>query len=137
MVDTNVLVGALISSSGHNRYVLRACFEEQVQPVIGEALFLEYEDLLSRSELYQNSPLSPIERTKLFEAFLSICKWTRIYYQWRPNLRDEGNNHVIELAVAAGANRIITNNVRDFLGANLRFPWIKILNPTEFREELQ
>jgi predicted nucleic acid-binding protein len=48
VVDTNVLVGALLSASGHNRDVLRACFEGRVQPIIGEALFLEYEDIRKR-----------------------------------------------------------------------------------------
>lgn len=26
--------------------------------------------------------------------------WTRIYFGWRPNLRDEADNHLVELAVA-------------------------------------
>ncbi|MDD5028207.1 MAG: PIN domain-containing protein [Rhodoferax sp.] len=37
------------------------------------------------------------------------CRLTEIYYLWRPNLRDEADNHVLELAVAAGAQAIITN----------------------------
>lgn len=30
------------------------------------------------------------------------------YYRWRPNLPDEGDNHVLELAVAAGDAPSIT-----------------------------
>jgi predicted nucleic acid-binding protein len=51
------------------------------------------------------------------------------YGLWRPNLRDEGDNHVIELAVAGGAEAIITRNTRDFRFAELRFPSIQILTP--------
>ena len=40
VVGTNVLAGSLIGVSGHNRTVLRACFEGQVQPIIGDRLFL-------------------------------------------------------------------------------------------------
>jgi hypothetical protein len=31
--------------------------------------------------------------------------------RWRPNLRDEGDNHLVELAIAGGAEAIVTYNV--------------------------
>ena len=137
VVDTNVLAGALLSASGHNRSVLRACFEERVQPIIGEALFHEYEDVLGRDAMFRKSPLSTPERVRFFEAFLSMCDWTQVYYLWRPNLRDEGDNHLIELAVAGAAGMIITNNVRDFRGSELRFASIKVVEPGQLRKELK
>ena len=137
MVDTNVLVGALISGSGHNRGALRVCFERRAEPIVGEALFLEYEDVLGRDALFQGCPLTGPERARLFADFLSICAWTEVYYLWRPNLRDEGDNHVMELAVAGAASLIVTNNVRDFRGAELRFPSIRVVGPAQFKEELQ
>ena len=137
VVDTNVLVGAMISASGHNRSVLRACFEGLVQPIIGEALFHEYEDVLGRDKMFPGSPLSTTERIRFFEAFLSMCEWTQVYYLWRPNLRDEGDNHLIELAVAGGAVLIITNNIRDFRGSELRFASIKVVEPRQLRKELK
>lgn len=137
VVDTNVLVGALLSSSGHNRSVLRACFEERVQPIVGETLFHEYEDVLGRDAKFHKSPLSTAERIHFFEAFLSMCEWTQIYYLWRPNLRDEGDNHLIELAVAGAAALIIANNVRDFRGSELRFTSIKVVEPAQLRKELK
>ena len=137
VVDTNVLVGALLSASGHNRDVLRACFEGHVQPIIGEALFHEYEDVLGRDTMFQKSPLSTAERTRFFDAFLSMCEWTQVYYLWRPNLRDEGDNHLIELAVAGAAALIVTNNVRDFRGSELRFTSIKVVEPGRLRKELK
>ena len=52
---------------------------------------------------------------------------------WRPNLRDESDNHLVELAVAGGAEAIVTRNVRDFrVGADLRFPQIRIVTPVQF-----
>ena len=137
VVDSNVLVGALLSPSGHNRNVVRACFEERVHPIIGEALFHEYEDVLGRNSMFRKSPLSPIERVRFFDAFLGMCEWTQVYYSWRPNLRDEGDNHLIELAVAGNAALIITNNVRDFRGPELRFTSIKVVGPEQLRKELE
>ncbi|WP_368500055.1 PIN domain-containing protein, partial [Moraxella sp.] len=43
----------------------------------------------------------------MLNALLSICEWVRIFYLWRPNLKDEGDNHLIELAVAGNANIIV------------------------------
>jgi putative PIN family toxin of toxin-antitoxin system len=137
VVDSNVIVASLISGRGDNRAVLRACLAGSAQPVIGEALFLEYEDVMGRRKLFQRSPLSKVERQQLLEAFLSVCEWVQVYYGWRPNLADEGDNHLMELAVAAGADWIVTNNVADFERADLRFPQIGIVRPGEFIREMR
>jgi putative PIN family toxin of toxin-antitoxin system len=137
VVDTNVLIGALLGPSGHNRSVVRACFEERVHPIVGEALFHEYEDVLGRDAMFRDSPLSAAERARFFEAFLSVCEWTQVFYLWRPNLRDEGDNHLIELAVAGGADLIVTNNLRNFRGSDLRFTSIRIVGPGQLGKELK
>jgi len=136
VIDTNVLAGTLIGRGGYNRRVIRACLEGRLKPLIGEALFLEYEDVLSRHDLYRSSPLSRAERLELFAAFLSVCEWVQIYFSWRPNLRDEGDNHLVELAVAGGAAMIVTNNIRDLRGAELRFRRLRAVTPRELALEL-
>ena len=133
VVDTNVLVGAALrAGGGDNRKVLRRCLEQAVQPLIGAALFHEYEDLFGRTDPLARSPLSYEERQKLLAAFLSVCEWVKVYYLWRPNLPDEADNHLVELAIAGGADAIVTNNVRDFRRGELRFPHLRILTPSEF-----
>lgn len=125
----------MLRRSGHNRDVLRACFEERLQPLMGQALFLEYEQILGRKDLFRKSPLSGDERQQFFEAFLSVCEWVRVFFLWRPNLPDEKDNHVLELAVAGGAQAIVTNNLADFGGSELRFPDIRIVSPKDFLKE--
>lgn len=132
MVDTSVLVSAMIGSTFANRDILRACLERRVQPLIGETLFLEYEDVLSRPQLMARSPLSISERQRLLEAFLAVCRWVEVYFGWRPNLPDEADNHLIELAVAGGANWIVTSNVADFRRSELKFPQIRVGTAMEF-----
>ncbi len=66
---------------------------------------------------------------------MKCCRWCRIYYTWRPNLQDEGDNHIIELAVAGGAGYIITKNIKDLKSGELLFDNLRIVTPDEFIEE--
>lgn len=137
VIDTNVLVGAALSrGGGDNRDVLRACLKGLARPVIGMALFSEYEDLFLRSPLMAKSPLNEKERFILLESFLSVCDWVKVYYLWRPNLPDEADNHLIELALAGGASTIVTNNLRDVSRGELTFPFLNILTPAQFLKTL-
>ena len=132
VIDTNVFVSALLSADGGARAVLRLALKRDIQPVFGNALFAEYGGLLARSQMWAQCPLNEGERASLFEALLSVSDWVRIHFLWRPNLPDEADNHVLELAVAAGAVGIITANVRDFGRAELLFPSVRILSPGDF-----
>lgn len=62
---------------------------------------------------------------------MNVCQWVRVYYLWRPNLPDEADNHLIELAVAGNAQIIATRNIKDFQRSQLQFPQFDILKPEE------
>jgi putative PIN family toxin of toxin-antitoxin system len=132
VVDTNVFIGAILSPVGENRELLRACLDGRSRPLMGTALFHEYEDLLGRSALLAKSPLSLFERDTLFAAFLSVAEWVKVYFLWRPNLPDEADNHLIELALAGAAASIVTHNLRDLRQGELRFPALRIQTPRQF-----
>jgi len=134
LVDTNVLVAALLRGGGASRTVLRACLTEQYRPVLGPALLSEYEDVLGRGELFFDSVLSAQERNEVFDGFLHRCRWVEVFYAWRPNLPDEADNHLIELAVAAQAEVIVTRNLRDVSRGELKFPSLKVLTPEQCLE---
>jgi putative PIN family toxin of toxin-antitoxin system len=135
VLDTNVFVGACIGVGASNA-VLRACFEHRVIPLIGASLLAEYEAVLGREALFTKSRLNARERESLLDVFLALCEWTKVYYLWRPNLSDESDNHLIELAVAGGAEFIVTRNLRDLKSSQMQFPALRVISPENFLKEL-
>ncbi len=132
VVDTSILISALIGVKGPSREVLRQCLNGSHRPIISNALFHEYEDVSKRSRILNKCPLKESEIKELLNAFYSVCTWVPIYYLWRPNIIDEGDNFLIELAIAGNAEFIITNNIRDLVTAELKFPELKIVKPETF-----
>lgn len=131
VVDTSVLISALIGPKGPNREVIRGCLNGNYNPLISNALFHEYDDVSGRDKIRELCPLTPAELRELLNAFYSICRWVPIYYLWRPNLPDEGDNFLVELAVAGNATCIITNNVKHIKSSELTFPELHVLTPEE------
>ena len=58
-----------------------------------------------------------------------------MYYGWRPNLPDESDNHPIELALAGGAQAIVTHNLRDLQGGDLRLGRLQVMTPAQCLEK--
>ncbi|MFN7725673.1 MAG: putative toxin-antitoxin system toxin component, PIN family [Rubrivivax sp.] len=131
VIDTNVFIGACLGTGAASR-VIAACLRGQVQPLMGSALLAEYEDVLGRSALFETCRLSAVERAELLDIFLARCEWTRVYFGWRPNLPDEADNHLVELAVAGRASHVVTRNVRDLNRAELLFPGLLCVSPEAF-----
>ena len=136
VVDTNVFVGACLGT-GASSGVVAGCLVGKYTPIMGAALLSEYEDVLGRETLFRKSRLDASEREELLDIFLSSCRWTRIYFGWRPNLADEGDNHLVELAVAGGASHIVTRNIRDLSPGELRFAGLSVCAPETFLCEVK
>ncbi len=129
MVDTSIIASALIGKRGPSREVLRKCLLEEYKPLISNALFQEIEDVISRDRIVKACPLPKKEIRELVNAFYSTCRWVPVYFLWRPNLNDEGDNFLIEVAIAGNAEAIVTNNTKGLEGSELLFESLKILKP--------
>lgn len=136
VIDTDVFVASLLSRNDSNmaREVIRRCLQGYYQPLFGVALFTEYETLLARDKLFADCQLSHKERETVFAALLKQARWIEVYFAWRPNLQDEGDNHLIELTVAGGAQAIVSRNTSDLKNAELLFPDTRILTPKQCLE---
>jgi len=136
VIDTNIFVGACLGAGASNE-VVALCLRGEVVPLMGTALLAEYEDVLGRGALFERSRLDSAEREELLDIFLARCRWTRIYFGWRPNVPDEADNHLVELAVAGGAQAIVTRNLRDLQGMDLRFPALRLMTPEDLLREVR
>ncbi len=114
VLDTNVLIAALRSRRGASFELLRLVGDERWQLHLSTALLLEYEAVARRAaaDLWL--------QTDLIEAVLDyLCanaQEHRISFRWRPFLSDPADDFILELAVAAKAQYIVTHNLRDFAG---------------------
>jgi putative PIN family toxin of toxin-antitoxin system len=131
VLDTNVFVSALRSGGGASRRVIRGCLVGAYEPLFGPALLAEYEYAVLDPRLPE-SLANERERREILAAIASVGRWVNVYYLWRPNLRDETDNHLIELAVAGGAVAIVTHNIRDLKSGELVFPSLRVVTPAAF-----
>ncbi len=114
-MDTNVLYAGLYSSRGASHALLRAIDKGAVRIVLSTALLFEYEDVLRRNQVELGLSEQDIE--ELLNALCQVSEYQKVYFLWRPYLTDVKDDHILELAVASGADSIVTYNVRHFEGA--------------------
>jgi putative PIN family toxin of toxin-antitoxin system len=131
VIDIGVLVSALIGKRGPARAVLRQGLQGQFIPLISNPLLQEYESLAFRPRILSRCPLTEGEIRELLNAWYGCCEWVPIYFLWRPNLPDENDNFLFELALAGNARGIVTQNTRN-LSPEPAFPDIRIFTPSQF-----
>ena len=135
VIDTNIMISALLRGGGFNRRVIQSCLKREFVPLMSNALFYEYESVIGREKLFLNSMTTPLEREEVINGLMAVCEWVDMHYLWRPNLRDEADNHVLELANAGNARWLVTQNKKDFHRTELQFPHIRIVDAREFWEQ--
>lgn len=128
VLDTNVLVAGLRSKNGASYRILKDLVQGKFEIGVSVPLILEYEATLSRQ--IQELTLNASDVESFLDYLCQIGEKQPVFYLWRPHLADPGDDMVLELAVASGADAIVTFNQRDFSGID-RFG-IRILTPGEF-----
>lgn len=132
VIDTNVLLAGVRSALGASRLVVEAWLEGAIRPVVSTALWLEYEDVLKRDGLHG---LDHAAVEVVLAALARRSRGTEIHMRWRPQLRDPGDELVLEAAINGRADTIVSYNRRDFLPACKRFG-IDVLSPKRFLDEV-
>ena len=93
----------------------------EIEVAVSVALVLEYEAVLKRPEhlLAAGASLAKAELT--VDSLIRVGKPVFVDYRWRPQTRDAADEMVLEAAINAKADAIITFNRRDFGSAPGRF----------------
>ena len=135
LIDTCVLVSALRSKNGASHLVLQRVLDGQLPIVMHYKLLMEYWDVLTRPTMRPGLVHTDLELERILAALVAIAEDVTVRYLWRPNLRDEKDNFLLEIAIAAQPSTIITHNVRDFITGDLRFPGVLIKRPQDVLTE--
>lgn len=114
VIDTNVLVAGLRSRDGASFRLLSLVGSGRFGINVSVPLVLEYEDVLLRAQT--GIPLSPGAISDVLDYHCSVARRHEIFFLWRPYLKDPRDDLVLELAVKAGCQFIVTFNARDFAG---------------------
>jgi len=129
VIDTNVFLSALRSNRGASFLLLMLVGQSSLFDFnLSVPLVLEYEDVAKRPGLVPLLSTQAIDN--ILDYLCSVARRRTIFFLWRPFLKDPKDDMVLELAVEAQCDYIVTFNRKDFVGCE-RFG-VTVVTPQEF-----
>ena len=135
VLDTSGDVAGLRSRLSASNAILGLLAKRQVVRLSTPPLFLEYEDVLKRAEHRLIHGLTLEEIDEFLAELAAVLEPVETRFQWRPQVRDPGDEMVLEAAINGRADILVTFNVSDFATASGRFG-IQVLRPRDLLREM-
>jgi putative PIN family toxin of toxin-antitoxin system len=132
VIDTNVLIAALRSRRGASFRLLSLIGSGSYEPCVSVPLVLEYEAVAKDQR--ETFGLSIADIHSIIDYICRVASHHQIHYLWRPVLKDPKDDMVLELAVSASADAIVTFNINDFKGSE-KFS-VRAIRPHELLREI-
>lgn len=133
VLDTNVLITALRSSLGASYKLLTLIGQTNKFEInLSVPLVLEYEEVAKR--LSKDIGLSHEDIDDILDYLCAVANKHDIFFLWRPFLRDPKDDMVLELAVEANCDFIVTYNEKDFSGVETF--GLTVISPKTFLQQI-
>jgi putative PIN family toxin of toxin-antitoxin system len=132
VIDTNVMVAGLRSRRGSAFRLLTFVGTGRFDIHLSVPLVLEYEEVLLRELPHLQVPRSLVEDVLDFHC--TVATRHQIFFLWRPYLPDPSDDMILELAVTARCDYIVTYNTRDFVSVE-RFA-LQVIEPGAFLQHI-
>ena len=132
VVDTSVFISALLSQQGAAYRLLTLIGRGLFDVNLSISLFAEYEAVAKR--MLDQMPLSEQNLEDILDHLCAVANRRSVFFLWRPFLPDPEDDMVLELAVAARVQYIVTYNKRDFRGSE-QFGF-QVVTPKEFLDQI-
>lgn len=130
VLDTNVLVTAMCNRNGASHLLIRWALADKISLLASPPLWLEYEAVLKRPEIRLRHGISIENLDTVMDTLAAHVEPVHLSYLWRPQLRDPNDEMVLETALNAAADALVTFNTKDFADAARRFS-LKLVTPAE------
>lgn len=121
VLDTDVVVAAMRSPKGASAALLLAALDGRIELAANVALVVEYESVCLRDEHRLASGLAGPDVQRFVDGVAALVHPVTSHFVWRPQLKDPGDEMVLEAAVNGMADAIVTFNQRDYGPAASRF----------------
>src|SRR5688572_13605129 len=109
VMDTNVFLGALWSTQGAAHEILQQLRSDRWQLLLSNHLLLEYEEVAKRYAAGMELTLGDID--DVLDAICTTAEQRQLKPDWPPHLPDADDEPLLQLAVEAEADCIITRNI--------------------------
>jgi uncharacterized protein len=127
VLDTNVLVSALLKPDSVPELVVSLVLQNQVLLILTESIATEYEEVLQREKFKKLNR----KKVKVFLSRLkSLAQWVEPKISLNVTQHDPDDNKFLECAQEARADFLITGNTKHF--PPRRFKKTLIVSPVEF-----
>lgn len=114
VLDTNVLYTGLRSRRGASFKLLSLLGSGRFNIHLSVPLVLEYEEVLQ--EKRRDLGLNEADVSSVLDYLCQVAGLHEIHFLWRPRLKDPDDEMILELAVEAQCDYIVTYNKKDFPG---------------------
>ena len=135
ILDTDVIVAAVQSERGASRELLLRIVDGELAAGVSVPLLLEYEAVLKRPARLAASGLSISDMDVVLDQIAAAMEHVELFFLWRPAVRDAADDMVLETAVNARADYLVTFNQADFGAIPGRFG-ITVIRPGRLLERL-